>query len=86
MMTGYGDERIAVELLKAGATDYLPKLTLTPDVLGRSVRNAVSQRNLVEQCRKADQGLREREANFQSIFTTANDTIIIIDPAASHIV
>ena len=86
MMTGYGDERIAVELLKAGATDYLPKLTLTPDVLGRSVRNAVSQRNSVEQCRKADQGLRQREANFQSIFTTVNDTIIIIDPAASHIV
>ena len=48
MMTGYGDERIAVELLKAGATDYLPKSTLTPDVLGRSVRNAVSQRNSVE--------------------------------------
>lgn len=86
MMTGYGDERIAVELLKAGATDYLPKSTLTPDVLGRSVRNAVSLRNSEEQCHKAEQALREREANFRSIFTTANDTIIVIDPTASQIV
>lgn len=86
MMTGYGDERIAVEMLKAGATDYLPKSSLTPEVLGRSVRNAVSLRNSEEQYRKAEQALREREANFRSIFTTANDTIIVIEPTASQIV
>ncbi len=86
MMTGYGDERIAVELLKAGATDYLPKSTLTPDVLGRSVRNAVSLRHSEEQYRQAEQALREREANFRSIFATANDAIIVIDPTASQIV
>jgi PAS domain S-box-containing protein len=41
MLTGYGNERLAVELMKAGATDYLSKMSLSPENLGRSLRNAV---------------------------------------------
>jgi len=33
MLTGFGDEQTAVELMKAGASDYLPKNTLTPERL-----------------------------------------------------
>ena len=31
MFTGRGDEEIAVELMKRGAADYLPKASLTPE-------------------------------------------------------
>ena len=41
MLTGQGDEAIAVELMKAGATDYLPKEGLTPERLQHSIRNAL---------------------------------------------
>jgi CheY-like chemotaxis protein len=41
MLTGQGDEQVAVELMKAGAVDYLPKGSVTPERLASSVRYAV---------------------------------------------
>lgn len=40
-LTGQGDEQIAVELMKAGATDYLSKTRIAPESLSQSLRNAV---------------------------------------------
>jgi signal transduction histidine kinase len=42
VLTGQGDEEVAVELMKAGAADYLSKHNLTSDRLGRSIRYAVA--------------------------------------------
>jgi signal transduction histidine kinase len=44
MLTGQGDERIAVELMKAGSTDYLSKEDLQANLLVQSVRNAIRLR------------------------------------------
>lgn len=41
VLTGQGDERVAVELMKAGATDYLTKEDLAPERLAQSLRSAV---------------------------------------------
>jgi two-component system, sensor histidine kinase and response regulator len=41
VLTGQGDERIAVDLMKAGATDYLPKSLITPANLAQILRNAI---------------------------------------------
>ncbi len=41
VLTGQGDERIAVDLMKAGATDYLPKSQISPPNLAQIVRNAI---------------------------------------------
>lgn len=41
MFTGRGDEDIAVELMKAGAADYLPKASLTPERLASAIRHAL---------------------------------------------
>ncbi len=40
-LTGQGDEKIAVEMMKAGATDYLSKVRIAPESLAQSLRNAV---------------------------------------------
>jgi two-component system, sensor histidine kinase and response regulator len=40
-LTGQGDEQIAVELMKAGAIDYLNKARIAPDSLSQILRNAV---------------------------------------------
>jgi signal transduction histidine kinase len=45
MLTGEGDEHIAVEALKSGIQDYLPKSSLTEAALGRAISTAV---NLVD--------------------------------------
>jgi two-component system, sensor histidine kinase and response regulator len=41
VLTGQGDERIAVELMKAGATDYLPKSQISSENLAQIMRNAI---------------------------------------------
>lgn len=41
MLTGQGDEQLAVELMKAGATDYLSKSKLSSEILARTLRNAL---------------------------------------------
>jgi two-component system, sensor histidine kinase and response regulator len=41
VLTGQGDEQIAVELMKAGATDYLPKSEISPVNLTQILRNAI---------------------------------------------
>lgn len=50
MMTGYGDERLAVEMMKLGAADYLVKDTgfidLLPGVLDRVFRNIETEKRL----------------------------------------
>ncbi len=41
VLTGQGDEQIAVELMKAGASDYLVKTRVSPDRLALLLRNAL---------------------------------------------
>jgi signal transduction histidine kinase/DNA-binding response OmpR family regulator len=43
MLTGQGDERLAVQALKHGAQDYLSKQHLQPDLLQLTVRNVIQQ-------------------------------------------
>ena len=40
-LTGQGDEQIAVNLIKAGASDYLTKSRISPEALSQILRNAV---------------------------------------------
>ena len=41
VLTGQGDEKIAVEIMKAGAADYLAKSTIEPNSLAKSIGNAI---------------------------------------------
>ncbi len=49
MLTGSGNESIAVEAMKCGARDYLPKLGLDSAPLLRALRNALTQKQLADQ-------------------------------------
>jgi phosphoserine phosphatase RsbU/P len=49
MLTGSGNEQIAVEAMKRGARDYLPKLGLDAPLLLRSLRSALAQKQLADQ-------------------------------------
>lgn len=41
VLTGQGDEEIAVEIMKAGAVDYLAKSKIEPDNLVKAINNAI---------------------------------------------
>jgi DNA-binding NtrC family response regulator len=67
MLTGRGDEEVAVELMKAGAADYLPKAALTAERLATSLRHAVELARAAAAQRRAEHELRTQEALFRTL-------------------
>ncbi len=69
VMTGQGDERIAVEMMKLGALDYLVKdsglMDALPQVVGRVVRQIETERRLSE----AEAKLRESERSLITLMS-----------------
>lgn len=59
MLTGNGDERLAVEVMKAGAYDYLRKVELSPELLYRTLHNVLERARLEQEVREAHHRLRE---------------------------
>lgn len=59
VLTGQGDEEIAVALMKAGATDYLSKSRVSSETLAQIVRNAIRVHRAEMQAALANQQLRE---------------------------
>jgi PAS domain S-box-containing protein len=43
MLTGRGDETLAVQAMKAGAQSYLPKSTIRPDILHAAITTAIAE-------------------------------------------
>lgn len=59
VLTGQGDEEIAVELMKAGASDYLIKSRVSPALLSRVLINTIRIYKAELQVALANQQLRE---------------------------
>lgn len=72
ILTGHGSALIAVELMKAGAADYLPKDELTPSRISQSVRNALRVRRSEEALRRAYEDLEARVVERTAALAAAN--------------
>src|SRR5947209_6088181 len=72
MLTGQGDEELAVEIMKAGASDYLTKSRISLDHLVQSVRNAVRLHRAEMQAAAATARVSDSEERYRSlVYTTA---------------
>lgn len=58
VLTGQGDERVAVELMKAGASDYFSKSNVTPERVAGSLRQALRVFEAEAAYRESEQHLR----------------------------
>lgn len=59
MLTGQGDERLAVQVMKAGAYDYLRKDDLDRRTLGRVIHNVLERSRLEAEVRAAEIRFRD---------------------------
>jgi signal transduction histidine kinase len=59
VLTGQGDEQIAVNLMKAGASDYLAKSKITSGRLAQMLRNALRVHQAEQQATLVNQRLKE---------------------------
>ncbi|MGD2069512.1 MAG: PAS domain S-box protein [Gemmatimonadota bacterium] len=61
MLTGRGSREVDVEAMKAGASDYLVKGKIDPDLMERAIRYALERR-------RAEEALRDSEERHRSMF------------------
>lgn len=72
LLTGKGDEKVALESLRMGAADYLVKSELEPTILSRSLRYALERT-------KVTKALRRSERRYRKIFEESKDMLFISD-------
>jgi diguanylate cyclase (GGDEF)-like protein/PAS domain S-box-containing protein len=90
ILTGYGDEELAAALMKAGASDYLPKARMSPETLEQILRNALRIAELERQAAQAEEKLRLAAKVFDNVLegvmvTDGEGTILSVNPAFSAI-
>lgn len=69
MLTGHGDTMVAVNAMKAGAQDYLPKDSITSEGLQKSIQNAIEKVELLRQLHTQNEELKQTNLLLQ----TANE-------------
>jgi phosphoserine phosphatase RsbU/P len=81
MVTGRGNERIAVEALKGGASDYLVKSEITQENLYRAVRNAVEKEDIRKRLTEQRTLTGIAEARLQAALEVLErgDALIVVD-------
>jgi PAS domain S-box-containing protein len=75
MLTGQGDDRVAVSLMKAGATDYMTKDAITSERLGQTLRHVVRVHRAELAARQAEERLRVSEQRFRSLVVATSDAV-----------
>jgi diguanylate cyclase (GGDEF)-like protein len=84
-LTGQGDEEIAVEAMKAGAVDYLPKAKLSSELLCQSVRYAMELHEKEMFRKKAEAALKESEEFNRAVLSSLTSHIAVLDRAGNII-
>jgi PAS domain S-box-containing protein len=79
VLAGQGDERAALEVVKAGAWDYLSKASLSPEVLAQSLRSVLRIHRAERQVQAADAARRESEDRFRMMADNAPVLIWVAD-------
>ncbi|MBZ5513137.1 MAG: PAS domain S-box protein [Acidobacteriia bacterium] len=78
-LTGQGDEEVAVQAMKAGATDYLLKSKLNAQSLAAAVRYALTLSKEHEAVRVARRALYASEQRFRALVENSSDAIALLD-------
>ncbi len=78
-LTGQGDEMLAVEALRGGAADYIPKDILSANRLNRSVENAIRFHQLEVRAKDAEFKLANSEEKYRTIVEKISDLVFQLD-------
>ncbi|MDX9941046.1 MAG: response regulator [Bacteroidales bacterium] len=73
IITGHGDERTAVEMMKLGALDYLVKDNSFIDLLPSVIHQVVGRLSIQKQLVESQEALRQSEEKYRSIFDNIQD-------------
>ena len=69
IVTSHGDERIAAQAIRLGASDYLPKSLLTPEGIYHSVRTAIRLKLAEQEKLRTEERLRTSQAQLEFLIS-----------------
>ena len=75
VLTSQGDEQIAVQVMKAGACDYISKGKLSPESLYQVLRQAIRVHRAEMEAVLANEKLKESEERYRLILDGSNEGI-----------
>jgi PAS domain S-box-containing protein len=79
VMTSQGDEKIAVEMMKAGAFEYFPKAEVTPDNIQRIIIAGMRMHDVEVKKSNAERLLKENSDRLKTILESTRALIFSID-------
>lgn len=79
IITGQGDERVAVEMMKRGALDYLVKDVQFLEFVPTVVRRSLTQLDREKRLTAAEEALKRENAFTNAVLDTAGAIIIVTD-------
>ncbi len=79
MLTGQGDQEVAVQAMKAGATDYLVKSNLTPESLFKTIRHAIDLFQAEQKRIEAEESLKTQGLLLKGVSEAAIRLLTVYD-------
>ncbi len=83
MLTGQGDQEVAVQAMKGGATDYLVKSGLTSESLSKAVRHAINLHKEEQQRIQVEESLKAQGLLLQGVSEAAIRLLTVYDHQSS---
>ncbi len=84
VLTGLGDEALALKMVQEGAQDYVTKIDLNGSVLSRAIRYAIEREKSDQQIRGFNQELEERVRERTAELQAANEELEAFSASVSH--
>ncbi len=83
ILTGQGNQEIAVQAMKLGATDYLVKSSLTPESLFKTIRHTINLFREEQKRIRAEESLRAQGLLLQGVSEAAIRLLTVYDHESS---
>ncbi len=79
VLTGRNDEEFALEVVKAGAQDYLVKGQIDSSLLSRSIRYAMKRKEMEVNLKESNRRIEESESRLNVIVSNNTSGLIVLD-------